>query len=477
MDRFKARILLIAIVITGSSCIFITSCRRTSMDGMIIFTQVKGKLQNGDFVTGDSWRYVPLSRIVALNPSKPAKKIKILTSGYYSACSPEISCDGKRMLFAGQLRQNEPWQIWEMDLGNSKVRQITFSQDNCTDPAYLPIGHLVFSRYLPGDSLKSGHSLFTCNLDGSGIKRITFNPATYFASSVLKDGRILSVSRQIFPHQEKSLFMVMRPDGTKSGLFYQGIAGNDLTSRGWETTDNKIVFIESGKAGHKGGDIISVNYNRPLHSRDNLTSDINGDFHSVSPEQSGQLLVSYRKSDSEPYAVCEFDPVHKSIGKVISGDKDFDEIEPVEVREYSRQRALPSEVHMDIKTGLLMCQDINLTDTLPSARPLSLAKTYNIDIMGLDSSLGDVQVEKDGSFYLRIIADKPFRISTIDEKGNVLQSCDWLWLRPNERRGCVGCHEDHELVPENRIPLSVKKSPVAIPTHLRKIKEKLIDTE
>ena len=85
----------------------------------------------------------------------------------------------------------------------SKADRSHFSKDNCTDPAYLPIGHLVFSGYLPGDSLKSGHSLFTCNLDGSGIKRITFNPATYFASAVLKDGRILSVSRQIFPRSGK----------------------------------------------------------------------------------------------------------------------------------------------------------------------------------------------------------------------------------------------------------------------------------
>ena len=42
------------------------------------------------------------------------------------------------------------------------------------------------------------------------------------------------------------------------------------------------------------------------------------------------------------------------------------------------------------------------------------AKASRIEIVGIDSSLGIVDVEEDGSFYLKIIADKPFRIQTVD---------------------------------------------------------------
>jgi hypothetical protein len=52
-----------------------------------------------------------------------------------------------------------------------------------------------------------------------------------------------------------------------------------------------------------------------------------------------------------------------------------------------------------------------------------------------------------------------------------------MWLRPNERRGCVGCHEDPELVPANRVPLAVKKNPVGVPVHAEKIKEKAVELE
>jgi len=36
-------------------------------------------------------------------------------------------------------------------------------------------------------------------------------------------------------------------------------------------------------------------------------------------------------------------------------------------------------------------------------------------------------------------------------------------LRPNERRGCVGCHQGNEMVPDNHQPLSVLKDPIEIP--------------
>jgi hypothetical protein len=98
--------------------------------------------------------------------------------------------------------------------------------------------------------------------------------------------------------------------------------------------------------------------------------------------------------------------------------------------------------------------------------------------LGIDTTYGVVEVEKDGSFQLKVLADTPFRIRTLDEKGNIVNGpCSWLWLRPNERRGCVGCHEDPELAPENRVSLATKKPPVIVPVHISDIEEKIVDLE
>jgi hypothetical protein len=187
------------------------------------------------------------------------------------------------------------------------------------------------------------------------------------------------------------------------------------------------------------------------------------------------LLVSYRPSETERYALYEFDTVKKLLGNAIINTSDHDILEAVVVGKHERQKRLPSEVDMGVKTGLLLCQDINVLNTLPGNSNSTNTKATKIEVIGIDSSLGVIQVENDGSFYLKVKADTPFQIRTLDDNGRVLgQPCGWIWLRPNERRGCVGCHEDHEQVPGNRVPLAVKKLPVNVPVQISNVKEKKV---
>ncbi len=182
--------------------------------------------------------------------------------------------------------------------------------------------------------------------------------------AVLRDGRILTIGVQEFPETGDQKFMVMRPDGTKSELFYKEQNGSELSGRGLETDNGRIVFIESVKSNSGKGNLISVSYNRPMHSRLSLSSGIEGDFMAVCPEPSGKLLVSYRKTASERYALYEFDPENKSLGKPVYSNNDFDVLEVVEAVKHIQTRKLPSEVNAVIKTGLIMCQDVNVKMTL-----------------------------------------------------------------------------------------------------------------
>lgn len=466
---------IVFLVIISCSAIFFLSCNERLKEGTIVFTQVAGDLQDINYITGNSWRYISESRIVALNPNKPDDHIKVLTEDFFSACAPQIFYDGKFMIFAAQKKQNDIWQIWEMNLENLKINQVTSSKEDCIDPAYLPDGSLVFSKFTKNDTVKAGHALFTCNHDGSEIRQITFNPHNYFASTVLQDGRILTNSRQLYPNQKDGMFMVLRPDGSKGELFYQGMEGSDLHSRGWETNNGKVIFIESDKSNQEGGNIISINYSRPLHSRVNLSSGIKGDFYAISPLQSGKLLVSYRSSNDEHYSLYEFDAENRMLGKAIYKGEDYNILEAVAVEKHERPKKLPSEVDLDVKTGLLVCQDINFTEIKSVGNISSISKAVKIELMGIDVSLGLVDVEEDGSFYLKVLADTPFRIQTIDGNGHIVKGPgSWIYLRPNERRGCVGCHEDNEQVPENRQLLSVKKDPITIPMYSKEIHNKKV---
>ena len=478
MKNIRVIIILSTIIVTCSGIIFYLFFEDKSKEGMIIFTRTAEKVQDINYMTGDSFRHIPQAQIVAFYKDKIVESLKILTKDFFSARSPKISNDGKYLLFAAQQKQNHTWQIWEMNLKDLKSRQVTSSKENCIDPAYLPDGRLVFCRLDTNDKLKAGNSLYICNSDGSDINRITFNPHTYFQPIILKDGRVLTISSQVYPHQGFPMFMILRPDGTKAELFYKFNEGGKLYSGGCETINDKILFVESDEGKQRGGNIISISYKRPLHSRVNLTSEIQGDFRAVFPQNSGKILVSYRKSVTDRYAIYEFDQENKKLGQSIYRDNSFDVLEVVAVEKHERAKILPSEVDTGVQTGLLLCQNVNFPENRIYGNGLSFSRAHKIRVTGIDLTLGVVQVEEDGSFYLKIIADTPFQIQTLDEKDQILsEPSAWIWLRPNERRGCVGCHEDHEVVPENRVPQSVKKAPLNIPDHLSKVSEKKISLE
>ena len=466
--------LIFAVCLTGSLNL---SCKHKSPFGKLIITQVPAGTGTMNSLTGEAWRYIAGARIVIMDPENPTSS-KILTEDFYSACSPYVTWDGRYMLFAAQPGQNDPWQIWQMDLRTRKSRKITGFQENCTDPVMLPNGRIVFSKNTPIDTLQAGHTLYTCKADGTDLKQITFHPHANFATQVLKDGRLLTITRQVFPTISDPMYLVMRPDGTKADMFYKGMPGAALISRVREIWDGRIFFVETDSVNPDRGDVVSITYNRPLHSRINHTAGITGNFRNVLPIQSGKLLVSYRKTENESYALYEFDPAEKAVGNLVYGSTGNSIIDALVVEKQIRPKRLPSEVDMGVKTGLLLCQDIHitgmgLTDGFAGARGAG-----QIEIMGMDSILGVIQVEEDGSFYLKVTADTPFQIRILDEKGHPKnEACSWIWLRPNERRGCIGCHEDPELVPENSVPLAVKKDPVVVPVHITEAGEKEVELE
>jgi len=473
----RKKIISSNILALGLTCLFVASCKQNSANGKLIITQIQEEIQDRDYVTGENWRYMPKTQIAELDPDKPSS-LKVITSDFYSACYPEISYDGHNMLFAAQKEEEDPWQIWEMNLKNGKYRKIISTKNNCADPAYLPIGRMVFTMHTVNDTVKDADCLYTCNLDGTKVRQITFGPFAGFATAVLKDGRFLTVGRQLLPELDDQMLMVMRPDGTKADMFYKVAEGNTLINRARETEDGKILFIESENKDMPGGNLISISYNRPLHTRENLTAKINGAFNTILPMKSGTLLVSYRNPDSERFALYEFDPETKQLGNEIYENSEYNVLDVVEAIKYERPKKLPSEVDLMVKTGLLLCQDINMLGFESTLNSNSAQKASRIEVLGVDTSYGIVPVAGDGSFYLKILADKPFRIRTLDNKGHVVNGpCSWLWLRPNERRGCVGCHEDPELVPHNRIPLAVTEDPEIIPTHIDIIVEKEVELE
>ncbi len=447
----------------------LAACNSGKMEGTILVTEIPA---TSSFNSSPWSQPAGEARIVAVSPENG--KATNLTGDFYSAISPEVSYDGQNMMFAAKKAADDHWQIWEMKLASGKARQLTSCETDCTNPSYLPIGRFGFTKLLKGEKVPDCNKIFTANLDGSNTQQVSFSPQTFAELTMLKDGRFIAMEKQVFPEEGEQKIMVMRPDGTKLEFFYKSEEGSYVQSKIVETDSEEIIFVENSET---GSDIVSLSYNLPLHSHKVLTNDVEGEFNSVETDKDGKLLTTFRKSDSDNFSLYEFDPASGSFSELHKREG-YQVVDAVLVKAVQRPRNLPSEVQLQEPAGLLMCQDINFTGIESIEAGPDQLKAAKVEIMGIDSVLGIVEVEEDGSFYIKVEADQPFRIQTLSADNEVLRGPgSWYYLRPNERRACVGCHTGPEVAPFNRQPLSVLKDPVIIKNSSVKLNQNMEDYE
>lgn len=131
----------------------------------------------------------------------------------------------------------------------------------------------------------------------------------------------------------------------------------------------------------------------------------------------------------------------------------------------SRPKGHISVVDEKRKTGMLFCLNACLSHR-PAQDALAAGTPKKVRVWAATPKprvLGEVPIEKDGSFSLEAPADTPLRLETLDA-GNkaVMSQQTWIGVRPNEKRGCIGCHEDKELAPDNQLPMAIAKPPVRL---------------
>ncbi len=69
-----------------------------------------------------------------------------------------------------------------------------------------------------------------------------------------------------------------------------------------------------------------------------------------------------------------------------------------------------------------------------------------------ENILGEAPFESDGSFHIEVPSGVPLRFALLDKQGGTVAEQDsWTWVMPREWRGCIGCHEDREMVVPNKM--------------------------
>jgi hypothetical protein len=455
-------------------------------------------------------RNIPTSRIVSLDLREGAQEPWILTPEFESACSPVVSFDGKRLAFAGKRESGDPWNIWEMDADGGNKRRIVEVPADCLTPAYLssiytldnlsPRDQIVFATAATGAVNERGAgqawSLCTCELSGKELRRITFNLSADFDPTVLPDGRILFASWQGYGsrYYPTGLFslLVVNTDGTDVFPFYGNHELPILKCKPVIGDGGWIYFVESDASDPLGGgNIAAVNLRRNLKTYTPIATDSEGLYYSPSPLAEGRLIVSYRhRREAETYGLYELSPQTGQIMATVFDDPAWHEVEAKVIAPRLRPKGRSSVVNYEFHTADIFCMDCYLSDWpgLKDIAPGSLrglriiegiplrggvvsppladgsipggpgTSDYSATPFGPRRILGEIPLPEDGSFYIRVPAGTPISFQVLDEnKMAVATHRSWMWGMPKENRGCIGCHEDRELTPPNRLTDALKE--------------------
>lgn len=435
--------LVLALVMLVSAC-----GDKLAFEGKVVFTQVPNSTVKAERLNTIENKYAPALKIAMADMSNKLENIEVLSTYFFSARSPEISYDGTMMVFSGQKNDGDTWQIWKMDLATKEVIQVTDSRTNCTDPTWLPKGGFVFSKMMTGEKALKFHALFTIGEDGCCEQRITFQPHHDINTNILNDGRLIFASRQLHPEEGQFKYLALRPDGTKAEVFHLANSENGFLGKPAEDGNGRVLFGEAQI-------LNAVNFNRPLKTIQSGL--IQGMINSIFSMDDKNLLISIRKPNELTYGLAVINGENLQQEKFYYNDSEYHLTEAIRVKSRKVPPKLPTRVNPELNSGYVMSMNSDASDIMADG------KTAKIRVLGMSNVLGEAPVAEDGSFYLELEADRPFRFQTLDENDEVLRGpSSWMWVRPNERRACVGCHQDREISPDNIVPKAVEKAPFAM---------------
>jgi hypothetical protein len=284
-------------------------------------------------------------------------------------------------------------------------------------------------------------------IEPAGTKAVV--PLTYMAASavpddVLADGRILFEAG--FPlggGATPEMFLVYS-DGSGVESYRCDHPANTAGARwgGKQLKSGDVVFTHGASLGR---------FSSRLAHEERLTLP-RGDYAGAIAETSdGEWLVSARDSASAKFALKVWKPGAAAMQTVIARPGD-NLVEPVVVAARERPRRHPSALH-DWNYANLLALDARVSrDGALKGVPASV-RLETRDATGNAVAMGMAPVEQDGSFFLKVPADRAIRFVLLDAKGTVLrQEHGWFWIRSGEQRICVGCHAGPEHAAENRVP-------------------------
>ena len=438
------------------------------------------------------------------NPSSPRSQWKIrpvidattpgtLGDGVYT--HPEISWDGKRLLFCYKSKPDGCTKIFEIGVDGKGLRMVSDPSafvshyngraEGMHDlaPSYLPDDRIVFLSTRPAGLVPCNNTgvaiLHVMNADGSDVHPISVNSENEFDPSVLPDGRVLFgrweyVDKNALTMQalwsvhadgseETAVFAnnMVLPEAILDarpvpgcGLIAVTLAKHNAPPRG------SIAFIDPSKG--KNGKASLFNFEHP----DQPDFD-RGNSCEPYPLDRDTVIFSGR-SRGDRNAIEMMD--RQGNRMVLLSDPEICLHAPMLVKPRTRPRAVPERVDRSKKTGAFLVMDVYegldgiergeakwlrvIEETSRISASPGTKNPFNQTFL-VSASLsfstkifhGLTPVNQDGSVHFNAPSGRALYFQVLDEDKRLIQSMrTFIQAAPGTTRSCIGCHESKSSV-------------------------------
>jgi HEAT repeat protein len=423
-------------------------------------------------------------RLYALVPAAAgvARRL-LLDAGSGLIASPTCSYDGREIIFAMVPEEEKFFKLFRIGVDGSGLERLTTGPWQDYDPAVLPDGRIVFASSRIGSRDEyhgnTARSLFCLSADRTTVHPLTYHIVADSEPAVMADGRVAFVRHDNFMERAKVETRIhsVHPDGTagqtligpdRGKITYDRPTGAEhayswLRNFGFGSPAPLAASSEGGQGRvaclSSHGPLITSVLLRDQVQQERMPSDVA--LFDISPLPDGRLLCSTIRG-----ALGILDPDSGDVVKLLETDtRDLHSVAYLGPQRKPRMMApkvtAEAERRHD-KSGYLLCQRIFGSQQLDGdwqrvkavrviqGKPFTLRSAHHqychIGVEGIE--LGTAPLAPDGSFFVRVPADRALALQAIDAEGRpVVNEMSWIYVRPGERRSCTGCHNRRQATP------------------------------
>ncbi|MDO4573687.1 MAG: polysaccharide lyase family protein [Planctomycetia bacterium] len=419
---------------------------------------------------------------------------------------PQIHYDGKKAIFSYLKKGTRHYNLYEINLDGTGLRQITSGNWDDVEPTYLPNGDIVFAStrakcwvqcWLTGVA-----TLHRCGPNGENIYRISSSPEQENTPWVLPNGQIIYMRWEYIDRSQVHYhhLWTTNPDGTKHAAYY----GNQ-TPGICMLGAKPVRYRADAKPEDKKYPVVctfSPGHGRKEHY--GMVTLVTPELGPDAPEAARR--ISLHADHADPWAFsdsCFLCVRHEKI-VVMDGegrevpifalepegpDAGFwcADVQPVIPRQ--REEILADTTDFTQKTGRIAMANIyegrqmkdvprGTVKELLILEPLPIPVHYNGGMMSISAGgtfaieriVGKVPVEEDGSVYMELPARRSFLFIAMDQNDMpVKRMHSFTSLMPGETAICIGCHEHRTETPSAASRQQLMKTMARTPVKPQKV--------